>query len=716
MMRELTEALDVVTATRPLVLVLEDLHWSDLPTLEWVHYVARRRDPARLLVMGTYRPVELIVRQHPLQRVRAELRQLPQGKEVVLDYLSEAAVAAYLTNRFGGVPQAAHLARLLHQRSTGNPLFLLAVVEELLRRHILHQTDQAWEVSGSVEAIAAIIPESLHLLIEQHVAHVSRADQRLLDVASVVGVDFTTAAVAAGLVHLEERVDARCMALAQQGHLLQASGRVVWPDGTVTTGYRFRHALYQDIVYRRLPAGRQARLHARIGTRLARGCGEEPGEMAAVVAMHSVRGHLLPQAVPYVRQAGAQALARAAPREAVRYFEQALQLLAPQQAHGDTRRLALELRLALSEALNALGAYARRLALLEEAAALARTLDDRGQLGWVFAQMAHVHRIMGDAPSAVVLGQQALALATTLGDGALQMHTAHRLGQSYHVIGDFSRAAAVLRGNIEAAAQAADTPSPDIPIQSQAWLALTVSTLGAFAEGRRHGEEALHRATREGRGVTPLIAHGCLGLAYLLQGDLAPAIRVLEQGLALGRASDNRDWGRGILACLGFAYALQGRLAEGHALLAEGLQEDRRTRAHHAGRVVWHSEVCRLAGGGAEAGQHAHRALALARQLKERGDEALALHQLGVVYAYADPPDIEQAEVHYRQALTLAEELGMRPLQAHCHRGLGTLYAATGQQEQARSALTTGIAMYRSMDMTFWLPETAAALAQVEER
>jgi tetratricopeptide (TPR) repeat protein len=216
--------------------------------------------------------------------------------------------------------------------------------------------------------------------------------------------------------------------------------------------------------------------------------------------------------------------------------------------------------------------------------------------------------------------------------------------------------------------------------------------------------------------VTPLIAHGCLGLAYLLQGDLAPAIRVLEQGLALGRASDNRDWGRGILACLGFAYALQGRLAEGHALLAEGLQEDRRTRAHHAGRVVWHSEVCRLAGGGAEAGQHAHRALALARQLKERGDEALALHQLGVVYAYADPPDIEQAEVHYRQALTLAEELGMRPLQAHCHRGLGTLYAATGQQEQARSALTTGIAMYRSMDMTFWLPETAAALAQVEER
>ena len=119
MMRELTEALDVVTATRPVVLVLEDLHWSDLPTLEWLHYVARRRDPARLLVVGTYRPVEVIVRQHPLQRVRAELRQLPQCKELVLDYLSEAAVAAYLTHRFGAVPQAARVAHLLHQRTNG---------------------------------------------------------------------------------------------------------------------------------------------------------------------------------------------------------------------------------------------------------------------------------------------------------------------------------------------------------------------------------------------------------------------------------------------------------------------------------------------------------------------------------------------------------------------------------------------------------------------
>jgi tetratricopeptide (TPR) repeat protein len=215
-----------------------------------------------------------------------------------------------------------------------------------------------------------------------------------------------------------------------------------------------------------------------------------------------------------------------------------------------------------------------------------------------------------------------------------------------------------------------------------------------------------------------MIAHGCLGDLYLAQGDLAHAIRVLEQGLALCRASDNQDQLRVIVASLGAAYALQGRLAEGRALLEEGIGENIRTDTlrNHSLWIARLSEVCRLAGHGEEAWQHARQALELAREQKARGNEALALHQLGTTYAHADPPNAAQAKAHYQQALTLAEELGMRPLQAHCHRGLGTLYAITGQREQARTALTTAIEMYQSMDMTFWLPQAEAVLAQVEER
>jgi tetratricopeptide (TPR) repeat protein len=254
-----------------------------------------------------------------------------------------------------------------------------------------------------------------------------------------------------------------------------------------------------------------------------------------------------------------------------------------------------------------------------------------------------------------------------------------------------------------------------MPIQSRAWLARTLGQLGAFAEGRRYGEEALRLAMLAGRGATPITAHGCLGLLYLTQGDLEHAIRVLEQGLALCRASGERNWLRWILADLGSASALQRRLAEGRALLEEAVSEAIRagTLQDHAAHLARLSEVCRLAGGGEEAWQHARQALDLSRQRKERGNEALALHQLGVVYAHADPPDVAPAEAHYQQALALAEELGMRPLVSHCHLGLGRLYHQTGQRGQAGAALATAIALYRAMDMAFWLPQAKAALAQV---
>jgi tetratricopeptide (TPR) repeat protein len=270
--------------------------------------------------------------------------------------------------------------------------------------------------------------------------------------------------------------------------------------------------------------------------------------------------------------------------------------------------------------------------------------------------------------------------------------------------------------------EAADRESGIFPvqmrIQSRAWPARTLSEIGAFTKGRHHGDEALRLATLAGRGATPITAHACLGRLYFAQGDLEHAIRVLEQGLALCRASGERVWFRAIAANLGSAYALQGRLAEGRALLEEGISEGIRTGSlrGHAYRVAWLSEVCRLAGRGEEAWQHARQALDLARQLKERGSEALALHQLGVVQTHADPPDAEQAEAHYQQALALAEALGMRPLVAHSHHGVGTLYTKMGRWKQARAELSTAIELYRAMDMTFWLPQAEAVLAQVEGR
>jgi tetratricopeptide (TPR) repeat protein len=245
-----------------------------------------------------------------------------------------------------------------------------------------------------------------------------------------------------------------------------------------------------------------------------------------------------------------------------------------------------------------------------------------------------------------------------------------------------------------------------------------LSTLGEFAEGRRHGEAALRLAMAEGRWTTPTMAHACLGLLSLAQGDLEAAVRVLDRGLALCRASGNRVSEGLIVGGLGEAYAHAGRLAKGLALLEELCREDLRTGA----LLSYTSNVTRLSAGYLRAGrvdearQHAGQALDLARQQKARGQEARALHQLGVVQAHADSPDTAQAEAHYQHALALAEALGMRPLQAHCHFGLGTLYTKVGRREQAHAELSAAIELYRAMDMTFWLPQAEAALARVEGR
>ena len=329
--------------------------------------------------------------------------------------------------------------------------------------------------------------------------------------------------------------------------------------------------------------------------------------------------------------------------------------------------------------------------------------------------MAEALRLTGDPDGAMAVGQQALRLAAALGESALQVQASQKLAMVYHAIGDFGRAAELLRQNMEAADRESGTPSTDVRIGSRVRLVQTLSMLGEFAEGRRHGEEALRLATLEGRGAIPIIAHGCLGQLYLAQGDLEHAIRVLDQGLALCRTSGHQGWLRGIAAGMGYAYALQGRLAEGRALLEEAISVTLRTGAldNHSHRVARLSEVCRLAGCSEEARQYARQALDLARQHKECANEALALHQLGVVHAHADPPDAAQAEAYYQQALALANELGMRPLVAHCRRGLGTLYAKVDLREQARAELSTAIDLYRAMDMTFWLPQAEATLAHI---
>jgi tetratricopeptide (TPR) repeat protein len=553
------------------------------------------------------------------------------------------------------------------------------------------------------------VPATVQAVLAARIDRLPLEDKRLLQTAAVVGTDVPFSLLRA-IADMPEEALHHGLAHLQAAEFLYETRLFPEPE------YTFTHALTHEVAYSSLLLERRRVLHARVVEALETLTPERMGEQVERLAHHALRGEVWDKAVTYCQQAGVRASDRAAFREAVAPYEQALQALAHLPEDGDTRGLAIALRFALGNLLSIqLGEHGRGLALVGEAEALARALDDRAWLVRVLAKMGQVRRIMGDLDGALVAGQQALARAVELGESALQVEASYYLGQTYEASGDFSRAAELQRWNMEAADRESGTPRTGLRSRYRARLATILGALGAFAEGRRHGEEALRLATLDGCGDVPLIAHGSLGELYLVQGDLEHAIRVLEQGLALCRASGNKNWLRRTVGALGYAYALQGRLAEGHALLEEGISESLRTGALFglAYRIAWLSEVCRLAGLHNEAWQHAHQALDLARQQKARGEEAHALHQLGVAHAHADPPDTAQAEAQYQQALALAEELSMRPLVAHCHHGLGTLYAATGQREQARTELAAAIALYRAMDMTFWLPQAEAALAQV---
>jgi tetratricopeptide (TPR) repeat protein len=169
------------------------------------------------------------------------------------------------------------------------------------------------------------------------------------------------------------------------------------------------------------------------------------------------------------------------------------------------------------------------------------------------------------------------------------------------------------------------------------------------------------------------------------------------------------------VGALGYAYTLSGRLTEAQPLLVQAIElSAAQPVSQYALWAAYLGEASLLAGRLEEAHQLAERALVRARDCRQQNHEAYALRLYGEIAAQRTPLEVEPATAAYQQAITLADELGMRPLQAHCHRGLGTLYATIGQCEQARIALATALEMYRAMEMIFWLPETEAALAQVE--
>jgi tetratricopeptide (TPR) repeat protein len=286
-------------------------------------------------------------------------------------------------------------------------------------------------------------------------------------------------------------------------------------------------------------------------------------------------------------------------------------------------------------------------------------------------------------------------------------------------LGDYPQAIDLVRQNLVALDGALLRERFGLPgmpsVTSRDVLARCLAEVGAFSEGLAHGEEGLRIA--EAVNHPNSLSGACYGIGYiyLRKGDVHEALPWLERGLEVSKVWDIPLLLYILSSTLGYAYVLAGRVSDALPLLEQSVStegmEVMRGRVH-----VWLSEAYLRLGRLDEALALAVRGLEVCRTQAQQGEQAWALRLLGDIYTHRQPPQAELTETAYHEALALAEALGMRPLQAHCHRGLGMLYATTGQQAQAHTALSAAIELYRAMDMTFWLPETEAALAQVEGR
>jgi class 3 adenylate cyclase/DNA-binding winged helix-turn-helix (wHTH) protein/tetratricopeptide (TPR) repeat protein len=677
---------------QPVLLVVEDLHWSDPTTLEWLGLVMDQGPTVPIFTLLTCRPTFTSPwggRTHVtlLSMPRLASQQVTQ----MVQWLGENQLSA---------AQRQHIVA----QTDGIPLFVEEVTKLVLAAHRLqgHTDQEGSESARPAVRIPVTLQDSLMARLDQLGPAKSTAQ-----LGATIGREFPAALLWA-VTPLDEDVVRQDLKQLVDAELLYQRGV------GATAVYQFKHALIQDAAYQSLLKSTRQQYHRRIAQALAERFPETAETQPALVAQHYHAAGLYAQALSYWQRAGQRALERSAYHEAVASLEQGLEALTHMPQTRATLEQAIDLRLALRTALRPLGDFRSILTALREAEAIAAALDDSCRLAQISVFLSNQLYIMGAYEQALAAGQRALATAGR--DISLHVLANQCLGTIYVFQGNYDRAINCFRQTIASLdeAQHRERFGQVVPpaVNSRAHLAWCYAERGMFAEGSVLREESLRIAEVVDHPASLMTVLWGIGLLCLRQGDLHRALPMLEQVVSLCQDTDLQGYVPRVAPALGAAYTLAGRVVAAVPLLTQAMEQTtvKETVAYQALCSLPLSEAHLVAGRMEEAHALAEGALAHACEHQERGNQAYALRLLGDIAARREPPALEQAEAHYQYALALAEALGMRPLQAHCHRSLGTLYYQAGRAVLARGALSTAIAMYRAMDMTFWLPQAEAVL------
>ncbi len=534
-------------------------------------------------------------------------------------------------------------------------------------------------------------------------------DKQVLQAASAIGKDVPYAILAAIADQPEETLRHGLGHLQEAEFLYETR---LFPD----LEYTFKHALTHEVTYGSLLGDRRRQLHAQIMVAMERLYPDRLSEHVERLAQHAQRGHLWAKAVQYGRQAGNRALDRSAAREALDAFEQAAAALRELPESSERTEQRIDLAFNQRTALLPLGEFERLGEVLGEARVLAEGLGDQRRLGWALAFLSYRQSVhLCEPAQAIEAAEHAHSISHAVGDLGLRVAATYYLGASLLMTGDLRRAVETLHAVIALVEGARPGErfgtAGALAAIARAELAMGLAETGQFTEALDAGEKGLRVAKAVGHAYTEVVAETHLGYVYLLQGDFGAATRVLERGFALCRATGIPFLLPRVEVFLGSAYLRSGRAAEAVPLLEEAFESTKAVR-RRSFVIAFRAEVDLVWGRVSAARQQAEQAVAVARTHRQQGAEAWGLKLLGEIHTH-EPAETDRADQAYRQALALAADLGMFPLMAHCHLGLGKLYRRIEKHQEAHEHLTTATTMYREMDMRFWLEKAEAELREL---
>jgi DNA-binding winged helix-turn-helix (wHTH) protein/tetratricopeptide (TPR) repeat protein len=535
MVREICEAFEALTFESPVILILEDLHWVDPSTLDVISAVARRRGPAKLFILGTYRPADVVIFQSPLKGLKHDLLVHQLCEEIALERLEEPDVAEYVAMALAGGELPPGLANIIHRHSGGNPLFMVTLVQEMIARALLTEEHGNWKLTMPPAGIDLGVPDTLQQMLQAQFEQLSEPEQSILRSASVVGERFSVWDITPTLDIEPELIEHLCADLVARHQFVRPV-----PDHEITnsngsTHYQFRHSLYRQGIYRALPRESRSKLHRILGQRLAASSVESRNELASQIALHFEKGGEYQQAIDYLMLTAENGAMRFAHRDSIQVLQNALQLASKLGASGQT-----ETRIRVLERIGdshyALGAMSQSAAAYEQAAADASQTNLHGaQINALSCLAAPACYI--DPERGIGVWEEALQVSRRYGDPLLLARTKLAAASSRLLYGAWRRE------DLETCVSAHDTvrrlSGPAIP--ESAFYIYVQALQGRYEEALRQAEE-LQRATQTSGPAAYVLALGAKTLALIQLGRFGEALEIIRNERDVAEKNGNDPW------------------------------------------------------------------------------------------------------------------------------------------------------------------------------